>query len=424
MRSGRIDGIADAAQNESLRRYAEARVALKAQIAELSRTYGPNHPRMKAAMGQLAGLEDEMRFAAQKAVRGYEEDARITADQVRSLDREIADQTKVVSSGDGDTVKLRALELDARTAREQLESYINKYREAAARETDAAAPPNARIIETASPPGQPSFPKRGPTILLLTLAGFVVSLGVAVARALLLDGAEPAPARVVREAQIRDAPSLEPDVEPALDLVAESEPEPEAARADNDLDTAVAALVDEADPPPLVLLVTAEGSRGALAAALTAARRLAARSSAVLVDLGESQPWLADVVERDEAETASLPSLGDLVAGRVGFEKVLHRDLSSRLDVALPGAEPIESDDLATIVAALAESYDFVVLHLSDWRLEAGAAALALADGLILCGLASKLKPMRERVGWALGDRPIRIVELALQKAGAIERAA
>ena len=104
--------------------------------------------------------------------------------------------------------------------------------------------------------------------------------------------------------------------------------------------------------------------------------------------------------------------------------KVLHRDLSSRLDIALPGAEPIEPEDLDTIISALAENYDFVVLHLSDWRRETGVAALARADGIILCGLASKLKPMRERLIWARGDKPVRIAELALQKAGAIERAA
>ena len=134
VRSGRVDSITEAAQDESLRHYAEARVALNSQISELARTYGPQHPRMKSAEGQLAGLDEEIRLAAQKAVRGYEEEARIAADQVRNIDAEIADQTRAVSSGDGDTVKLRALELDARDrARTTRNPTSAKYREAAAR---------------------------------------------------------------------------------------------------------------------------------------------------------------------------------------------------------------------------------------------------------------------------------------------------
>jgi uncharacterized protein involved in exopolysaccharide biosynthesis len=453
IKSGRLDAVADAAQNESLRRYAETRVTLKAQIAELSRTFGPEHPRMREAMGQLAGLDEEIRIAAAKAVRGYEDEARIAADQVRNIDQEIAEQSKIVSSGDVDAVKLRALELEARTQREQLESYINKYREAAARVSDAAGPPNARIIETASPPIEPSFPKRTATLLLTTLAGFVLSLGVASARALLADGApedEVAEHRRRREPIIRDAPAAPaapvvvsdararraeaealavpdapqdlPPPEPEAEALAA--PETEAIRTDTDVDAALGRIVEETDQPPFVLLVTGEGSRGALPAALMTARRLAARSSAVLIDLGVTQPWLADVVERDAEPTEGLPGLADLIAGRADFDHVLHRDLSSRLDIALPGADPIDSDDLETILAALAENYDFVVVHVSDWREEAGRAALARADGAILCGVANKLGPMRERVMWARGEKPMRIAELAMLKSGAIEAAA
>ena len=47
VRSGRLDDVASVANDESLRRYAESRVTLKAQIAELGRTMLPGHPRMK-----------------------------------------------------------------------------------------------------------------------------------------------------------------------------------------------------------------------------------------------------------------------------------------------------------------------------------------------------------------------------------------
>jgi polysaccharide biosynthesis transport protein len=85
VRSGRLDDVASVANDESLRRYAESRVALKTQIAELGRTMLPGHPRMKELAGQLAGIEQEIRAAAMKRVRGFEEDAHIAANQVKSL---------------------------------------------------------------------------------------------------------------------------------------------------------------------------------------------------------------------------------------------------------------------------------------------------------------------------------------------------
>ena len=97
------------------------------------------------------------------------------------------------------TCSLRALELDAKTSRDQLESYLQKYREAVAREAENAAPADARIIASASEPRAPTFPKKLPTVLLATLAGFLVSLAAAVARALLAD------AVVVRRRRVASA---------------------------------------------------------------------------------------------------------------------------------------------------------------------------------------------------------------------------
>src|SRR5260370_32782981 len=110
-------------------------------MARESRTLLPGHPRMKELAAQLEGLDSEIRIAVDKAARGLENDARLAAAQVTSLNTTLAVQSKVVASGNVDEVELRALELDARSARDQLESYVQKYREAIARDADNAAPP-------------------------------------------------------------------------------------------------------------------------------------------------------------------------------------------------------------------------------------------------------------------------------------------
>ena len=175
LREGRLDEVPDAAKDESLRRYVEQRVALKAQIALESRTLLPQHPRMKELNGELAGLDDEIRLAANKAVLALEDDAKRGGGRSRQPERRPGQQSKTVATGNVDDVQLRALELDAKTSRDQLKSYLQKYREALAREADNAAPADARIIESATEPRTPTFPKKAPTVLLATLAGFLVS---------------------------------------------------------------------------------------------------------------------------------------------------------------------------------------------------------------------------------------------------------
>ena len=56
-------------------------------------------------------------------------------------------------------MQLRALERDAKSQRDLLESYLAKYREASARGTLDSAPAEARIISRATPSSVPAYPK-------------------------------------------------------------------------------------------------------------------------------------------------------------------------------------------------------------------------------------------------------------------------
>ena len=160
---GRLDEAPSSITDESMRRFVEQRVALKDQIAEAGRTLLPLHPHMKELSAQLAGLDAQIRDSAARNVRAFENDARLSHNQVSSLSTALAQQSRTVATGNEDDVQLRALEMDAKAARDQLESYLQKYREAAARDVANAAPANARIIADAEPPRLPTFPKVWPS---------------------------------------------------------------------------------------------------------------------------------------------------------------------------------------------------------------------------------------------------------------------
>jgi uncharacterized protein involved in exopolysaccharide biosynthesis len=453
LRDGRLDEIPQVTKDDSLRRYVEQRVALKAQIAQESRTLLPEHPRMKELNGELAGLDAEIRIEVDKTVAALESDAKLAAADVDSLSASLATQSKTVANGNADDVRLRALQLDAKTAGDQLESYLQKYREAVAREAENAAPADARIIASASDPREPTFPKKVPTVLLGTLAGFFVSLGAVVAHVLLTDAAAMAapprererveeqapelvePAETISSAAAREpAPPVEPPPEPAAIAALAEPPPPTLAappappRVDDDGVLTVATLADRlAEIAPkqggaLTALIAGEESGRGAGLALALGRRLAKRGRAALIDLGDfpqSDDAGFDVEDEDGAV-----GLAELLDGRANFAEALHRDRLSDLDLIPAGVGAVSLERLGEALAALAASYDFLVMHAYDWR---SPPALAARDGVAVLAIAAapaRLEAALAEAREAVAEDEIVVVGLKSGEPAAAERVA
>src|SRR6202012_5123322 len=96
------------------------------------------------------------------------------------------DQLKRQASSTNDQdVRLRALERDAKSQRDLLESYLGKYREATSHDTANSAPADARIISRGTVSNVPAYPKKLPTILIATFAMLVMSSGLVITREIL-----------------------------------------------------------------------------------------------------------------------------------------------------------------------------------------------------------------------------------------------
>ena len=419
-REGRLDEAPESIADESMRRFVEQRVTLMAQIAEASRTLLPLHPRMKELSAQLAGLDAQIRDAAARNVRALENDARLAGDQVASLSAALSRQSRTVATGNVDDVRLRALEMEAKGARDQLKSYLQKYGEAAARDADSGAPADARIIATAEPPRTPTFPKVWQTILLATLAAFLVSGGVAAAATLASDEAEPDTGSVALSspptmaAQTAASPAkrgeepklIDPDPQqPPAQAPSPFEPADAAVAETSRSAQALAERLTRSRTPEgrLVALIAGNGSGRALTLALETARLLSANGPTLLVDLGATQGWFGDILEREETDSVEVSGLADLLEGRASFAEIIRRDLSSRLDVIAAGGDAT-GGSLEDVFAALMSAYDCVVFHASDWRSARARAAANSAEVVVLVAPTALLRRVVEEVREALGD--------------------
>ncbi len=388
LRQGRIFEIPDVAKDELIRRIAEQRVTLRAQLALESRTLLPAHPRIKELQAQIADIESELRAAADKTARTLESEARLAGGRVENLAATLEAQKREVAAGNGEEVQLRALEREAKSAREQLESYLGRYREAAAREGAAnATPADARIISRAIAPPLPSFPKKLPMLALTFLGALILSSSVVLTRELLVGEV----ARVLPVAYAE--PGVAGAIPVAARLAADEGPQPapgapvarhvgvERARAAASIEEVCDRIPAASSDGATRIVVAGLGVETAASAALGIGRALSRRGLTILVDLTGGER----VVEALGSHAA--PGVGDLLAGSADFAEVIHRDRATRLHLLPRGVNaPEDGEDLRLALDALVATYAHVVIAVAP---AAGPTALALARAADVAVLAT-----------------------------------
>ena len=391
IRSGASIDSSDIANSDSMRRLVEQRIALRSALAEQSTTLLDQHPRIKELKAQIAEVDRQIRSEGERLARQFENDAKLAGDRVAQLRASLDQVKKSASQSNEQDVQLRALEREAKTERDLLESYLVKYREATARDSINAAPPEARIISRATPALQPAYPKKLPSVLIAAFAGFALSTGFIVTGALLGSpgGEAVAPAAYPYGAYAPTAyaaPGYEPRVAMAPPALAPDTPLMPRVAAPPLMPAMAAGFAAQPSIVPLpvsnidqiarnlrqsgefgrrVTVIGGARNVGTTYAAITLARTLAREANVVLVDLAFGAPNLS-VISTD----SNAPGIAELVAGAASFGDVITRDQYSNVHLIATGnvggnamalaASPM----LPAIVEALGQSYEHVVLDI------------------------------------------------------------
>jgi uncharacterized protein involved in exopolysaccharide biosynthesis/Mrp family chromosome partitioning ATPase len=212
---GDIDAMPEVLKSELIGRLIDQRVQVQRQLAELSATLLPSHPRIKQLNSELADVTAQIRDEATKIVKSLENEAEVAGARETSLRNSLNEAKRQASGSSEAEIKLRALEREAKAQRDLLESYLARYRDASARHDMGAVPARAAIVSRAHASILPSFPKRGPISVLVAVATALLALSYVLARELI--GA-PAPARRPMEGsepRMRKRRHAPPPVEPA-----------------------------------------------------------------------------------------------------------------------------------------------------------------------------------------------------------------
>jgi polysaccharide biosynthesis transport protein len=412
LKSGDPIDSSDILNSELIRRLSEQRVTLRAQLAEQSSTLLGNHPRIKELKAQIADLDVQIRKEAETIARSLENDAKLADARVAAQLATFNQFKSQAVTSNEDDVQLRALEREAKSQRDLLESYLAKYREATARDSIGNAPVEARVISRATVSTVPAYPKKIPTVAIASLATIVLMSGIVLTRELLdspAAGAVARPRRVrprLKDAEAAADADADPELAPIPDRAARFEPGGPPARPRNmprdmggTLAARLRAIVRKAPPRgeplggepsggesvPIGVPVSAidefahnlcaagvEHSQIAFFAvapeldtgwvAVRFARALARDARAVLVALGAGDHAIHEI-----SNDPGAPGLAELASGAVSFGDIITRDSASNLNLIASGrggtrGALLAAPGITRHFSALAHAYPHVVV--------------------------------------------------------------
>jgi uncharacterized protein involved in exopolysaccharide biosynthesis len=395
LKSGKPIEASEVLNSELMRRLQEQRVTLRAQLAEQSSTLLGQHPRIKELKAQLADLDHQIREEAEKISRSLENDARIASGRVESLSNSLDQLKKQATSSNGDDVKLRALEREARAERDLLESYLAKYREATTRENIDAAPSDGRIISRAIVSNTPAYPKKLPIVLIATLATLMLTTGIIATGELL---------RITAPRTQAAFGAVPPRMEAAPESH-EIRPEPAAGLIG--IDRLADDLRSAGEAARKITVMGTGQNESIMLSALALARLLAQGAKVVLVDLSPASSTLT-AASTDPAA----PGLAELMLGEASFGEVISRDGQSPLHLVLAGRSGtdralLQSPRLTIALDALLRVYDHVLLaagtatDLPAKLLTNQARAIVVPDPLMTTEGRSRLSGQLTTIGFA-----------------------
>ncbi|MCE9649352.1 MAG: polysaccharide biosynthesis tyrosine autokinase [Parvibaculum sp.] len=341
-------------------------VALRAQIAQMTETYLPSHPKMIEAQANLADLNRQIGKEVDKIIQGLANDARVSAARVASLRASLTRLQSRMGALNQDEVQLRALERDAATNRSLLESFLKRFEEANARAEADARTANANIVSRAQELSEPTFPKKGAVLTLAIVAGLFLALIVSVFAEVFSRGFRTAEQveRITGTPFLGLVPELESRVPggPAADVLRDSLGI--YAEAIRGLQGSVMLARVGNRRARTVLITSAVKDEGKTATAASLARVLAMGGyRTILVD--------ADMRSPSVHLTLGLPEqagLSELLTGRAAFGHVIRQDFGSYAHIMQAGGilpnptAALASSQMQWVLKALDQTYDFIII--------------------------------------------------------------
>jgi len=384
-----IDGAPDVRDSVIVQRLSESKGTLQGERAQKLATLLPNHPDIQALTAQIREIDKQIEAAGRQVADALEAEATIQAETETALREELARLKISASDASRDSVELAELEREAKAQRDLLETYLLRYRDAAARTDSNAALPDVRVVTTAAAATQAAYPRTGLTLASVGIVSVLLQVGQILFAELVSGRAlvESKREEPVYDEHVEYTETSDP-VEPSAltaqnkqqsnvmqqDMLAMLRQDDADEKADDlDLASELIAINDE----KTVLVVSLNGASASGVVESISADLIARGRSVVEIDAGSRQT------------TAEL-GLSDLCAGKADFGDVVHR--GQRSDFALvPWGQMsnigFNTERCDTLVKALLDVFQTVVVNAGGAGIGSSLPVFAGSDALIVLAI-------------------------------------
>lgn len=353
------------------------RASLAADLANMKTRLGPKHPDVVTAQNQLADLDSSIQTEVNRVISNLQAKVRVSNQRLGSVAGSLGGARGTLANSNRAMVGLDDLSRKAAASQGLYETYLNRYKEAAAQEGTEQA--TARVISWAQVAGSPSSPKIGLNVFLAICLGAGAGLSAAFIAELLFSGLTTG-LEVESRLGVRYLGLI-----PTVSSIQKKAPAPEEAILENphsafseafrSLKTTVSFAVDH--HVQVVVVTSALPKEGKSTTSICLARSAALEGErVVLLDCDPNRRTLNKIVP--EAREVGLI---DVLRGEAALEDALVLDEASGayilpLNRTRAGNESIAGEPMEKLLNELRGSFTYIVIDTPP--------LLPIADGRVL----------------------------------------
>jgi succinoglycan biosynthesis transport protein ExoP len=172
--------VTDALSNPVITKLREQFLDDQNKESEWSARYGVDHQAARNLRAEMAALQRAIWDEITRIAESYKSEVQIAKAQEESIDKRMSDVFQQSAATRQSQVRLRELETAANTYRNIYETFLSRFTQSVQQQSFPST--EARVVTYASQPSGPSYPKKSLSIVLATLAGLCLGIGLAVAR--------------------------------------------------------------------------------------------------------------------------------------------------------------------------------------------------------------------------------------------------
>jgi capsular exopolysaccharide synthesis family protein len=354
------------------------------KVAELSKRYGPKHPKMLSANSELSVATNQLQQQVLRVSKGIQVDFETAKRNEAALKLQLESARGQLQSINSKEFTLKELQREVESNRQLYEMFLNRAKETG--ETEGLETAHARVVDSAVPARLPIKPKKK----LLVIAALVLAIGLGAFLVILLD---------VLDKAIRTAEDIEDKLNVpflgALPLIKgnkskvaidsfSSGKHPGFSEAMKTIRTSVM-LSGIDDPHKVIVISSTKPNEGKSTVALNLAAALGQMEKVLLIDADMRRPTVA--------ASLGMPmrtlGLSNLVSGANEAKQCIHKNSDLGIDVLPSGVIPpnplelISSKKFGFVLKKLSEHYDRIIID--------SAPGSAVSDALVLASYANAM---------------------------------